>query len=616
MSDRHEDAVFPGESLATLFRKAAAVFADRTAVNFGDEQVLYRDLLDDAERIAGGLRASGIEPGGVVGIYGDRSLDAVRAILGVVLAGGVYVPLSPQWPRARLEDVVEQASIATAIDCTQQGAVFGSAVVLPLPALLASAQRYSGGDGRGPNDCLYVLFTSGSSGRPKGVLVPHRGVVRLVFDRGLHPVAPGMGVAHAAPLTFDASTMEIWLPLLTGGVVCGFAKEEILTAQAFSAARASRKLHICFFTYALFEALLAQDTAALAGIDRLYVGGEVVQPASVRKMLATPSVGTLINVYGPTETTVYATFHEIDPADAASDIIPIGRPIARTSAYVMDENGNPVAPGADGELYLGGDGVALGYLNDTDLTAERFVADPFAGSARKGARLYRTGDRVRQRGDGAIEYLGRIDDQIKLRGHRIEPGEIEAVLQRFAGVERAIVRVHEPAAGDRRLVAWIKPAEGDAGAVDSRLLAAVKDHARENLPDYMVPSWFLLLRDLPLTAHGKLDFSAFPKPGSADAAPTMIDLSDPLDGVLTILRQLLIDERFGSADSFLAAGGDSLLAVRGAQQIAKASGITPPVSSFFGQASATTIADFLRLAAWARRASPEAGQMSTAITRF
>lgn len=616
MSDKHDDAIFPRESLGALFRKAAAAFADRVAVNFGDGQVSYRRLLEEAERIAGGLRASGIKPGDAVGVHGDRSLDAVKSIVGVVLAGGIYVPLSPQWPRARLEEVVEQAGIAALVDCTGRGVDCGGGTVLPLSTLVSTAERHAGDDGRGPDDCLYVLFTSGSSGRPKGVLVPHRGVVRLVFDRALHPIDPGMGVAHAAPLTFDASTMEIWLPLLTGGVVCGFTKEEILTAQAFRAARGNRDLHICFFTYALFEALTAQDPAALAGIARLYVGGEVVQPATVRKMLATPGVGTLINVYGPTETTVYATFHEIGAADAAGDIIPIGRPIARTSAHVLDEDRKPVAAGAEGELYLGGDGVALGYLGDTGLTAERFIDDPLAGSGRTGGRLYRTGDRVRQRQDGAIEYLGRIDDQIKLRGHRIEPGEIEAVLNGVAGIERAIVRVHEPAAGDRRLAAWIKPTGGDGGPDDARLLAAVRQHACETLPDYMVPSWFLVVRDFPLTAHGKLDFAAFPKPGATGAATAAIDLSEPLDGVVAILRQLLVDERFGPEDSFLAAGGDSLLAVRGAQQIARASGITPPVSSFFGKASATAIADYLRLAAWARGAGPVAGQSSTAVTRF
>jgi amino acid adenylation domain-containing protein len=467
---------------------------------------------------------------------------------------------------------------------------------------------FSGDDTRSADDCVHILFTSGSTGAPKGVMVRHRGVARLVFDRNLHPIEPGMAVMHAAPLSFDAATKEIWLPLLNGGMVSGFALRDMLGAEAFSAARTTQPVDIAFFTFALFDALRAQDPCVFSGIARLHVGGEVVQPAAVRAVLEAGYAGSIINSYGPTETTVYALTHAISREDVRADRIPIGRPVASSAAYILDGHGRIVCSGIEGELFLGGDGVALGYLGDAALTEERFVADPFSGCG----RLYRTGDKARLRSDGLIEYCGRCDGQIKLRGHRIEPGEIEAVLGAVPGVDQVVVGVHEAVAGDRRLVAWVRPQQPGPGV----LAGALEHHLRGVLPDYMVPSWFIMVDEFPRTAHGKLDIAALPPPKITVSVNTAVELSDPLPGILATLREMLINPRFADADSFLAAGGDSLLAVKCAQQIGRVCGVSPPVSLFFENETARRVADYIRVAGWARGLAAPGNRSPATTMRF
>ena len=614
-----------GESVGQLFRAAASRDPTAVAARFRSQTLTYEELLVRASRVAGSLRAIGVQPGETVGVLGDRSLDALTAIVGVTLAGGVYVPLSPQWPAARRRQIHRSAGLSAMIGCADAGGgadgVDGdpAGFTLTLADAAASGPVFEGHDGRCGTDRLYVLFTSGSTGEPKGVEVPHRGVTRLVFDRQLHPFSPGLGVMHAAPLSFDASTKEVWLPLLNGGMVSGFDKEEVLTADAFRAARRTRQVDVAFFTAALFETLLDQDPQTLTAIDRLHVGGEALQPAVMARALAVPGMGTLINSYGPTETTVYAVTHVLRPEDTTSDVVPIGRPIANTTAYVLDRHRRPVPPEAVGELYLGGDGVALGYLGDDELTAARFVPDRLSGEA---GRLYRTGDRARIRPDGLIECLGRIDDQIKIRGHRIEPGEIQAALQALAGVDRAVVRVHEPVRGDRRLIAWIKPTPTTPGIAngtdDPAFVAAVERQLRERLPDYMIPSWFIPVAALPRGAHGKVDSAALPMPTVGPAGAIAIDHADPLPGVVALFQRALVNATITPDSGFLTSGGDSLLAVRLAQEVRRLCGVGPPIGLFFEPETPRAIADYLRVALWSRAgAAPDRSAVeSPSVMRF
>ena len=419
---------------------------------------------------------------------------------------------------------------------------------------------------------------------------------------------------HAASLTFDASTTEIWLPLLNGGILWGFDKEEVLNAEAFMKARRGRHLDMAFLTTALFETLLDQDPAALSGIDRLYVGGESFRPGSAAAALKTAGLGTLIHCYGPTEATVYAIATALRLEDTAGGPVPLGKPIANTTAYVLDRHLRPAPPEAEGEIFIGGDGLARGYLGDPERTAAAFVPDVVAGGD---GRLYRTGDRARIRPDGMTVFAGRADNQVKIRGHRIELGEIEAALNRLPGVEHAVVRVHSPAERDRRLLAWVKPSpprpeDPEAFARD------VERQVKALLPDYMVPSWILPLDRFPLTPHGKLDVSALPRPEAEAKAPSEIDRGDPLPGVLEVFRSRLVNPALTPEQSFLESGGDSLLAVRVAQDIDRLCGLSPPIALFFEPATPRLVSDFLRVAFWNRDAKghAQAAPSSSSVTRF
>jgi len=623
-------APYPSEdSLGRLFLASADRNPHAPAARFRDETITYGVLRARAQQVAGGLWNRGVRPGDAVIVFGERSMEALTAIVGVVLAGAVYVPLSPEWPLARRQQIRAAVQARAVVLCQAPGpAGEGREAARPdfdpgpdLPVLtvaeaLATASPFTGDDERCGGDRLYVLFTSGSTGVPKGVEITHRGVARLVFDRTLLPVTPGRAVMHAAPLTFDASTKEIWLPLLNGGVVSGFEKEEVLSAGAFQMARRTRPVDTAFFTTTLFETLLDQDPAVFRGIDRICVGGEVLRPGVAARALALPDVGCVVNVYGPTETTVYALAHVLRPEDAQDDIVPIGRPIANTTAYVLDCHKRPVAPEGEGELYIGGAGVALGYLGDPQSTADRFLPDPFSA---EGGRLYRTGDRVRIRADGVIEFLGRVDDQVKIRGYRIEPGEIETVLQALPGLERAVVRVWEPQPGDRRLVAWVKAEPDLAVADEAAFLQGIEKALRERLPEHMIPSRLVRVAAFPATPHGKVDVKALSVPFWSSVAADRIDRDEPLPGVLGLLRRVLMAPDVNVDSEFLKSGGDSLMAVRLAREVHRLCGVMPPVSLFFEPETPRAIAAYVRLAAWRAETGREVGvdsPESSAVKRF
>lgn len=598
--------------IADLFREQATQNPDRKAVHFNGFKQTYGDLLRRAEQVAEALHRGGLKPGEAVGIFADRSSAAIEAIVGTVLAGGVYVPLSPDWPESRLSHLADRCGIRTVLvsDVDFPCAGYSQIQVLELASDAPRLKRFSDRQG---DDRLYVLFTSGSTGEPKGVEIPHRGVVRLVHDRDLFPIEAGQGVMHAAPLGFDASTMEIWLPLLNGGYVAGFAKDEVLQADTFRKARAERPFDFAFFTVTLFEALLDQSPDVVADIGHVLIGGEAIRSQTAAKALATPGFGRLINGYGPTETTVFAVTMPITTNDLTGDIVAIGKPIANTSAYILDRHMRPVPTGIPGELCLGGDGVALGYLEDAERTAESFVSNPFGPGI-----LYRTGDQVIRRDDGIIDFIGRFDGQVKIRGHRIEPGEIEKTLESLEGVDRAVIRVHEPVQGDRRLAAWVKfndPEPDEAAAV-----VRLEDSLRQLLPDYMIPSWILPIPDFPMTANGKTDFARLPLPTEIDVRDTAsaIDPDDPIPGLLPLFRQALFNPDFGAEDSFLASGGDSLLAVRLVQKIRNSIDITLPISLFFEARTAAAVADYLRLVAWRRQEQVAAADetVSAQVMRF
>ena len=425
-------------------------------------------------------------------------------MLGILKAGGAYVPLDPQTPPQRLSLMAADAQMRFVLTretlkerLWQTGARL---IFLDHDADFLACQSQTNLPAvAGAENLAYVMYTSGSTGVPKGVEIVHRGITRLLYGVDYARLDASLRVGQLAPVSFDASTFEIWGPLLHGGS-CVLFPERVPDPADLEQRIRRYRVNTLWLTASLFHSIVDERAQALAGIDQLLTGGEVLSPDHVRRALGALGPRTrLINGYGPTESTTFACCYRIPqevPAGAVS--VPIGRPIANTQAFVLDAKGKPVPIGVPGELCLGGDGLARGYLHRSELTAERFIEHPFC--AERGARLYRTGDRVRWLADGNLEFLGRWDDQVKIRGFRIELGEIEAVLASHAAVRQCAVSVREDTPGDKRLAAyWV--AQPGATATPSDL----REHLRIRLPDYMVPAAFVRLEALPLNINGKVD---------------------------------------------------------------------------------------------------------------
>lgn len=502
----------------------------------------YAQLVARGRRIAGGLARAGVRPGDRVGLLLPRSLALVEAIVGTLLAGAVYVPLDPQDPPARRDGLLRAIGARLVVS----DGVSDEVEVEPCPA--HSLERLAAGPAldrlpsAGGDDPAYVMFTSGSTGQPKGVLVPHRGITRLVLGNDFADLGPEQVWLHLAPPAFDASTLELWAPLLNGGR-CVVVDPAAPGLDALARLVRERGVTSAWLTAALFDVVVDEAPELLAPLHQLLIGGEVLSPTHVRRALQRFPDLRLVNGYGPTENTTFTCCHRISLADTEGPI-PIGRPIRNTRVYVVDEAGRPVGIGEEGELWTGGEGVALGYLGLPEQTAERFLPDPWA--ERPGELLYRTGDRARWRADGVLEFLGRGDGQLKLRGHRIEPGEVEAALVAHPGVKRAAVAAEDRA----RLVAWVVPAEPIAPPEPSELSAWLA----ARLPAWMVPARYTLVNDLPRGPTGKLDRTVLA------ASPTEATAGTDEDAPLwQELQRVLPGAR--PAQGFVAQGGDSLAAM-------------------------------------------------------
>ncbi|MDN5782055.1 MAG: amino acid adenylation domain-containing protein, partial [Luteimonas sp.] len=406
----------------------------------------------------------------------------------------------------------------------------------------------------------YVMYTSGSTGTPKGVEIRHRSILRLTCDADYIELGPQTRMLHAAPLGFDASTLELWGPLLNGGCVV-VHDEELPTGAGLETTIRRHGVTTAWLTAALFNAVVDEDPRLLSGLQALFTGGEALSVEHVRRMRAAAPAVALHNGYGPTECTTFACTHRIDEVPAGATSIPIGQPIADTRVYILNARGEPVPVGVVGELYIGGEGVARGYLGRADLTAERFVPDPFG---QPGDRLYRTGDRVRYLRDGSIEFVGRADHQVKIRGFRIEPGEIEAVLSGHAGVKSCAVIARDDSVGGKQLVAYYV-AQGEAPTAPQ-----LRAFLATTLPDFMLPARYVRLDAMPVTANGKLDRRALPAPGRGrpELAVACEPGADALEQALCqAFAELLDIDRAGRHDNFFELGGSSLLAVKLAERV-------------------------------------------------
>ena len=547
-ADYDREATLPG-----LVWRQAERDPGATAVIDGERRLGYAELVAAAAAVAGSLRGRGVGRGDLVGVLLPRSADTAIAQLGVLAAGAAYVPLDPLHPPARIARALADAGADLVLNEPEL------APLLPASATALDLAEAVGSEAIepvevGPEDLAYVIYTSGSTGAPKGVEATHRNVVRLVDDPGFAELGPGTTTLHAASPAFDATTLELWGPLANGGTVATLREHP--SPDAVAAAIAAHGVDTLWLTAGLFKELVDRRPDCLGAISHLLAGGDVLSPQHVvRALAALPPTGRLSNGYGPTETTTFALTHELRPGDAVDGPVPLGRPIQGTVCDVLDPAGRPLPVGVPGELWIGGDGVARGYRNDPELTAARFGDDP----ERPGGRRYRSGDRVRRRADGAFEFLGRLDRQVKIRGVRVEPAEIEQALRAHPGLLDAAVVPFERAPGDLALAAYVV-AGGDGPAPDP---SALREHAGERLPAAMVPAAWVELERLPLDAGGKLDRDSLPSPGREHLARVGGGeaAGDAERLVVAAFEKVLGAESVGVEDDFFALGGHSLLAL-------------------------------------------------------
>jgi len=585
---------FPRDaSAAAVFEEVAQHHPDAVALVQGNVQLTYEQLNVRANRLAGRLHRAGVKPETMVACYFERSIEMIVAFLAVLKAGGAYVPLDPAYPPARLDLILEDTgvpliltrkSLASSVsprDTTQIVLVDDEP---EKPHVSEDEQNLR--QTAGPTSLAYVMYTSGSTGRPKGVMVEHRGILRLVRGANYCHFGPDEIFLQFAPMSFDASTFEIWGALLNGSRLVLMPPESSSLEDLVRAVR-RHCVTTLWLTAGLFHLMVEEHPEGLRTLRQLLAGGDVLSSRHVRLFLKHAGNTSLINGYGPTENTTFTCCHTMRCGDPLPESIPIGKPISNTRVYLLDEQMNPVSPGEIGELYAAGDGVARGYLNDPDATAENFLTDPFTDEPRQ--RMYRTGDLARWRTDGTIEFLGRVDNQVKILGYRIEPAEIETVLQRHSQIKQACV-VARTENGGKRLAAYFVPS--DSGPAPEEL----RDFVASQLPQHMVPAFFVPLLAFPLSEHGKVDRAALAKldvPHKQDSASVGPDSSHLERTLAELWQRILRVPHVGLDDNFFDLGGDSLLLVAVHSNLQKILRTEIPLTDLFEFATIRKLAQHL-----------------------
>ena len=569
------DCIWPeNATIPALFEEQAARVPNATAVFWQAQSITYAELNRRANQLAHQLRALGVKADDRVAICMERSVEMVVGLLAILKAGGGYVPLDPAYPLERqsymLADCQPAALISTAaLTTTVADKLAEAAIAAGVPLVLldkdaaaiaahpASNLPLAEQGQLGPHHLAYVIYTSGSTGQPKGLMVEHRNVVQLVRNNPFAPISETSCFAHCASPSFDASTWEIWGPLLNGGKVLVVPQNVLLDPPRFASNLLEAGVSHLFLTIALLNQYVEAMTPLWQQLQYLLFGGEKIDLRKLGRTFAKGGPHHLLHVYGPTETTTFATYYEIRNMDGETRSLPIGRPLGNARAYILDASLQPQPIGVAGEIWLGGAGVARGYLNQPGMSAERFVTDPF--SEKSQARMYKTGDLARWLPSGDIEYIGRTDFQVKIRGFRIEPGEIEARLVTCPGVREAVVLVREDTPGDKRLIAYLVAHDGATLSV-----ADIRHELASNLAEYMVPSSMLVLPQFPLTTNGKVDRKALPVPDAAALSSTeyVAPEGEVESLIATLWQELLGSKRVGRMDHFFELGGHSLLAVQ------------------------------------------------------
>ncbi|WP_372787019.1 amino acid adenylation domain-containing protein [Phenylobacterium sp.] len=588
-------------SLAELFRRVARTHGGKTALLVAEtgadaiprRAVSYAELDRLSDQWAVRLRRAGVRRGAFVALTLPRSLELIVGMLATLKAGAGYVPVEPGIPAAATKLILDHSgavAVLTTSDLTNTFDPQGLAILemdAPRPDEMTGAAPDGGAAGSDP---AYIMYTSGSTGTAKGVVVPQRAVTRLVVGANYARLDSTRVIAQLAPASFDASTFEIWGALLNGGTLVVPPGDHLPDLWRLDEILKSSAVTTLWLTAALFNTIVDEDPSILAGVDELITGGEALSVSHVSRALAALPNTTLINGYGPTENTTFSCTYRIPrDFDPRSPSVPIGHPINNTQAYVVDERLRLVPPGVPGELVVGGDGLALGYLNRPDFTDQVFLPDTITGqTVRSSGRLYRTGDICRHRPDGAIEFLGRRDDQIKMRGFRIEPGEVEARLQDIDGVRQAVV-VHEPGADGGRLIAFVVCAD------DTLTTARLTRLLRDRLPRHLIPSRISLLTELPLSANGKVDRQALLR-APADEVEEVRNVapqSEMESELAAIWADLLQRPVVSVEESFFNLGGHSLMAVRLFDRVRRRYGADLPISTLFTHPTIRDLAEVI-----------------------
>jgi amino acid adenylation domain-containing protein len=577
-----------GACIHELFECQSVAAPDRVAVICGDQRITYAELSRRSNRLANALRRLGVGPDRLVGICLERSADMVVAMLGVLKAGGAYVPMDPHFPRERLEFMARDSALKVLLTDEQSCGLIDvpGATILSLsdngyeisreseeaPPRLAGAQNLA-----------YVIYTSGSTGVPKGVQIAHRSVVNFLKSMQREPgLTAEDRLLSVTTLSFDISGLEVFLPLTTGAAVVLAPRSAVADGRMLARLLSESNATVMQATPATWRLLLESGWTGKQDL-KILCGGDTLPRELANRLL--PKCDVLWNLYGPTETTIWSTLHKVT---AGEGLVPIGKPISNTEVYLLDAHGQPVPPGVSGELYIGGDGLAIGYLNRPELTTEKFVPHPF----RAGERLYRTGDLARSLAGGALEFLGRLDNQVKIRGFRVELGEIETALRRCEGVSDATVILREDVPGDQRLVAYVVPTHSAAVLAPHVL----RTELLRTLPEYMVPSAFVAQRSFPLTPNRKMDRRALPLPGmdSLPSAPHASPTSENHRVIAGIWKELLNRDTVSIHDNFFDAGGHSLLLVQLQSRLWHRFGREIPIVELFERPTIANMAEALR----------------------
>ncbi|MBC9933117.1 non-ribosomal peptide synthase/polyketide synthase [Chitinophaga qingshengii] len=574
------------KSITALFEEMVAQTPDAIAVVYDTTSFTYKALDEAANRLAHQLRSKGVKAGAYVPICLKRSAGLIVAVLGVLKAGGAYVPVNPEYPAERILQLLEDCDSPLIIADHDWKTIDVDRELLYIddnPDLLhypvdAPAEQPT------PAAVAYVMYTSGSTGKPKGVAVTHQNVVSLVKSQEYITLTKDDIILSAGSLSFDATTFEYWGPLLNGCCVVLSRESSLLDITLLKQELYQRRITKMFFTTSWFNQLVDMDITVFARLQEVLTGGEKMSEKHADKFRRAYPHIALTNVYGPTENTTFSLYYRIEEATVSGNV-PIGRPLKNRTAYILDSAGQPVPVGVTGELYVGGDGVAKGYL-DTELNATRFMPDPFIDNPV--ARIYRTGDLARWLPDGNIVYMGRIDEQVKIRGFRIEPGETARVLEGCPAVKQAVVTVWTDKQHNRYLTGYVVP----ENKFDKEAILA---YLKERLPDYMVPSFLIAVETMPLTANGKVDKKALPAPDDtalSDAA-YMAPRNETESALAAIWQQLLGRERIGIRDHFFESGGHSLLAMRLQSAIRKQLQAEVPVKAVFSYPTIAGLAAYI-----------------------